>query len=173
MPDVPESHTDLLDAKFATLATVGRDGRPQMTEVWFLHDNGDLKISLNGSRQKTKNLRQNPAVSLLVLDLANPFRYLEVRGDATVVPDDDYAFADRCRGEVRRRPASPRRARRPPGRRHDRADPSPRGRHEPLGAGRRPERPGPERPGPERLGPERLGPERLGAWVSTGQRGAC
>ena len=66
-----------------------------MTEVWFLHDDGDLKISLNGSRQKTKNLRQNPAVSLLVLDLANPFRYLEVRGDATVAPDDDYAFADR------------------------------------------------------------------------------
>ena len=95
MPEVPESHADLLDAKFATLATVGADGRPQMTEVWFLHDDGDLKISLNGSRQKTKNLRQNPAVSLLVLDLANPFRYLEVRGDATVAPDDDYAFADR------------------------------------------------------------------------------
>jgi hypothetical protein len=29
----------------------------------------------------------------MILDLANPYRYLTVRGRATVEPDDDYAFA--------------------------------------------------------------------------------
>jgi hypothetical protein len=30
-----------------------------------------------------------------VLDLQNPYRYLEVRGRARIDPDDDYAFARR------------------------------------------------------------------------------
>ena len=94
MPEIPASHRDLLDGQFATLATVGPDGRPQVSEVWFLGDGDDVAISLNSSRQKTRNLQANPAASLFLLDLAVPFRYLEIRGDAEVTPDDDYSFAD-------------------------------------------------------------------------------
>ncbi|HEY5428554.1 MAG TPA: PPOX class F420-dependent oxidoreductase [Solirubrobacteraceae bacterium] len=95
MPTFPESHHDLLDAQVATLATIGADGLPQLTEIWFLHEDGELKLSLNTSRIKTRNLRQRPQCSLFVLDLANPYRYLEVRGNAEIEPDDDYAFARR------------------------------------------------------------------------------
>ena len=31
---------------------------------------------------------------MLILDLAMPYRYLEIRGDAEITPDDDYTFAD-------------------------------------------------------------------------------
>ena len=92
---IPESHHDLLESEFATLATVGADGRPQLSEVWFLSDDDSIGISLNTARQKTKNLTQRPACSLLILDLANPYRYLELRGDADLSADNDYAFADR------------------------------------------------------------------------------
>jgi PPOX class probable F420-dependent enzyme len=95
MPAIPASHRDLLDGQFATLGTVGPDGRPQLSEVWFLADGDRVSISLNDSRQKTKNLQANPAASVLLLDLAVPYRYLEIRGDAEITPDDDYAFADR------------------------------------------------------------------------------
>ena len=95
MPEIPASHRDLLDGQFATLATIGPDGRPQVSEVWFLADGDTVAISLNESRQKTRNLRANPAVSVFLLDLAMPYRYLEIRGDAEITPDDDYAFADR------------------------------------------------------------------------------
>jgi PPOX class probable F420-dependent enzyme len=95
MTTIPDSHRDLLDAQVATLATVGGDGRPQLSEVWFLAEDGTVRLSLNTSRQKTKNLRANPACGLLILDLANPYRYLEIRGDAEIEPDPDYAFADR------------------------------------------------------------------------------
>jgi PPOX class probable F420-dependent enzyme len=94
-PSVPSTHADLLDASVATLATVGPDGRPQVSAVWFLNDDGTVKVSLNVGRQKTKNLTANPAVTVFILDLANPARYLEIRGDATLEPDEDYAFADR------------------------------------------------------------------------------
>jgi PPOX class probable F420-dependent enzyme len=95
MPQLPASHRDLLDGDFATLATVGSDGRPQVSEVWFLAEGDDVAISLNSSRQKTRNLQVNPAATLFLLDLAVPFRYLEIRGDAEVTPDDDYSFADK------------------------------------------------------------------------------
>lgn len=95
MTSIPASHADLLEARVATFATVGTDGRPQLTEVWFLAEDGSVALSLNDSRQKTKNLVNHPACSLLILDLANPYRYLELRGDAEISPDDDYAFADR------------------------------------------------------------------------------
>jgi PPOX class probable F420-dependent enzyme len=102
MAEIPPSHRDLLDAQVATLATIGPDGRPQLSAVWFLAEGGaeggvegdTVSISLNDSRQKTKNLVANPAANLFILDLANPYRYLELRGDAEVTPDDDYVFAD-------------------------------------------------------------------------------
>jgi PPOX class probable F420-dependent enzyme len=93
MTTFPESHHDLLDADIATLATIGPNCMPQQTAVWFLHEDGKLKLSLNTSRIKTKNLMKRPQCSLLVLDPAVPQRYLEVRGTPEIEPDDDYAFA--------------------------------------------------------------------------------
>lgn len=93
MPSIPDSHRDLLDTQVASLATIGPDGRPQVSALWFLADGDTLKLSLNTARQKTKNMMERPHATLFLLDLANPARYLEVRGDVTIEPDDDYRFA--------------------------------------------------------------------------------
>ncbi|HEY5390269.1 MAG TPA: PPOX class F420-dependent oxidoreductase [Solirubrobacteraceae bacterium] len=95
MTSFPESHRDLLDATVAALATLRSDGFPQITEVWFLHDEGELRMSLNTSRVKTRNLRTRPQCSIQLLDLSNPDRYLEVRGLARIEDDPDYVFAAR------------------------------------------------------------------------------
>ena len=91
---IPASHRDLLDARVATFATVGVDGYPQLSEVWFLAEDDTIRLSLNSARQKTKNIVRHPACTLFILDLANTYRYLELRADALVEPDDDYRFAD-------------------------------------------------------------------------------
>ena len=91
---IPQSHRDLLESRVAIMATVGPDGRPQVSALWFLAQDGAVKISLNTSRQKAKNLSRNPKVSLVLLDHANPHRYVELRGDAEIEPDSDYKFAD-------------------------------------------------------------------------------
>ena len=91
---IPDSHRDLLDGDFATLATVGEDGYPQVSEVWFLAEGDQVAMSLNTARQKVKNLETEPACTVLLLDLQNPYRYLEIRGTAVVTPDEDWAFAD-------------------------------------------------------------------------------
>ena len=95
MTAFPESHRDLLDGQVASLATIDRGGFPQVTEVWFLLEDDEIKLSLNSARHKTRNLTERPECSLLLLDLENPYRYLEVRGRARVESDDDYAFAEK------------------------------------------------------------------------------
>ena len=95
MPTIPDSHRDLLDTQVASLATIGPDGCPQVSALWFFAEGDTVKLSLNTSRQKTKNLVADPAVTLFILDLHNPARYLEIRGNATVEPDDDYEFASK------------------------------------------------------------------------------
>ncbi len=93
--NIPEDFRDLLTIPCATLATIDPHGRPQLTEVWFLADGDSVALSLNTARQKVKNLMKRPQCALFILDPAGPFRYLELRGDAEITPDDDYEFADK------------------------------------------------------------------------------
>jgi PPOX class probable F420-dependent enzyme len=94
MTTFPESHQDLLKADVAMLATIGPDGYPQVTALWFLFDDdGAIKLSLNTTRQKVKNLQVHPECTFFILDTANPYRTLEVRARAEITPDPKYTFA--------------------------------------------------------------------------------
>jgi PPOX class probable F420-dependent enzyme len=95
MTTIPDSHRDLLNAQVAVLGTIGASGRPQLSALWFLAEDDTVKLSLNTARQKVKNLQANPACSLLIFDEKSPYRYLELRGDAEITPDDDYSFANK------------------------------------------------------------------------------
>ncbi|HEX6819777.1 MAG TPA: PPOX class F420-dependent oxidoreductase [Ktedonobacterales bacterium] len=96
MASVPASHRDLLHNEVAVLATIGSGGFPQVTALWFLADEeGTVRLSLNTSRQKVKNLRKHPDCTLFLLDRANPYRTLEMRARAEIQPDPEYAFADK------------------------------------------------------------------------------
>ena len=94
MMTIPDSHRDLLTGQVAVLGTIGASGRPQLSGVWFLAEGDTVRLSLNTVRQKVKNLQANPKVSLLIFDNP-PYRYIELRGDAEIAPDDDYEFADK------------------------------------------------------------------------------
>lgn len=83
------------------LTTVGGDGLPQSTAVWFLvDDDGTVKTSILTSRQKYKNLARHPEATLFILDPANPYRTLEIRAEVELTPDPDKTllpkFAERC-----------------------------------------------------------------------------
>ena len=92
--EVPDSHRHLLDTYTAILATNGPDGLPQVTAIAFYHDKEDdlVKISLNDTRQKSKNLRRDPRATFFILDPDNPLRTLEIRATAEVIPDPDKSF---------------------------------------------------------------------------------
>jgi PPOX class probable F420-dependent enzyme len=103
---IPYSHRDLLDQQTGVLATVGGDGRPQQSVVWFLASEVDgetvVQISLHTDRQKTRNLRARPVIGLVVVDPATSMRYIEVRGDAQIADDVGYVFCRSGGRQVRR-----------------------------------------------------------------------
>jgi PPOX class probable F420-dependent enzyme len=76
-----DNYRDILDKKsFAHIATVGKDGTPQVTPVWVDFDNGLIRFNTARGRVKERNLRANPKVTLAVQDPDNPYRYIQIRG---------------------------------------------------------------------------------------------
>src|SRR6516164_868666 len=76
---IPDKYLDLFQKRaFANLATLMPDGTPQVTPVWVDWDGTHVLINSARGRQKDKNMQQNAAVSMSILDPDNPYRYLEV-----------------------------------------------------------------------------------------------
>lgn len=91
MPIIPEKFLDLFapDKKaFADLATVMPDGSPQVTPVWFDYENGKIRVNTARGRVKDKNMSMNTRVALAILDPANPYRHIQVRGRVIHVTEE-------------------------------------------------------------------------------------
>jgi PPOX class probable F420-dependent enzyme len=74
-------YRDIFDKQaFAHLATVNRDGTPQVTPVWCDFDGTHIRINTARGRVKDRNLRADPRVALSVQDPDNAYRYVQVRG---------------------------------------------------------------------------------------------
>lgn len=79
------AHRDFLTSHgLASLATLKRDGRPQLSQVSYHFDPGadTFRVSITGTRAKFKNLRRDPRATLLVA--GGRWEYLVVDGDATL-----------------------------------------------------------------------------------------
>lgn len=89
----PEFRPLLEQPNTAVLVTLGPDGSPHASPVWFRLDGSRVLVSTTDDRQKFRNVSRDPRVALTVFDPASPLRYVEVRGRVTVSADPD--------GEVR------------------------------------------------------------------------
>ena len=82
MPEtIPASFLDLFQKRaFAHLGTLMPNGRPQVTPVWCDFDGTFVLFNTAKGRQKDRNIRRDPRVSLSIMDPDNAYRYLEIRG---------------------------------------------------------------------------------------------
>ena len=64
----------------AVTVTLMRDGQPQALPTWIDTDGDHLLVNTEPQRQKAKNVRRDPRVTVLIVDKANPFDFVEVRG---------------------------------------------------------------------------------------------
>ena len=81
----------MLDAPYGVLTAPRARRLPQSTMVTFLADDDPMKLSLNTSRRKARNLMARPRAALLVPNSASPYRTLEIRGDVETTPDTTIA----------------------------------------------------------------------------------
>lgn len=92
---IPEQYTDLLQAAaLAHVATIGPNGEPQSSPLWFGWDGEFLRFAqLVGADRKRRNLEREPRVAVSIVDPADIYRYVEVRGTVErIEPDVDMAF---------------------------------------------------------------------------------
>jgi PPOX class probable F420-dependent enzyme len=81
MPAIPEQYNDIFQKKaFAQLATIMPDGTPQVSPVWFEFDGQNIVINSAKGHVKDQNMRRDPRVGLDIVDPANPYRHLSIRG---------------------------------------------------------------------------------------------
>ncbi len=91
MKSIPKSHMDLIkDEKkaIAYLATIMKDGSPQVTPVWFNADGDYLLINSAEGRIKDRNIRTRPEIALVIVDSDDPYRYLQLRGKVVEITTD-------------------------------------------------------------------------------------
>jgi PPOX class probable F420-dependent enzyme len=70
--------------KQAVIATIRRDGRPQLSNVIVVYREGDLWVSLTETRAKYHNMLRDPRVTLLI-NGDSFWQYLAVDGSARFV----------------------------------------------------------------------------------------
>jgi PPOX class probable F420-dependent enzyme len=76
-----ENIVQLFDGKsFAFLATVKKDGSPQVTPTWIDRDNDIILINTAKGRQKHKNVTRDPRVSISLVDDQNPYSMVTISG---------------------------------------------------------------------------------------------
>lgn len=86
---IPSDLKDLLQTTtLADIATLGPEGEPQVTPVWFGWDGEVIKFSTLRGRQKERNIERDPRIAVLIVDPSNPYRYIEIRGTVARIEDD-------------------------------------------------------------------------------------
>lgn len=81
------------DKAFVSLATINADGSPQSTVHWVARDGDDLLLSTVRGRRHANNVERDPRVSVLLI-APDPYKYLEVRGTATVTEEGGRELID-------------------------------------------------------------------------------
>jgi PPOX class probable F420-dependent enzyme len=86
---IPDGIKDILNKPgYAHLATLMKDGSPQVTPVWYDFDGTHIRINTAKGRLKDKNMRRDKQVALSIQDPDNPYRYLAIRGDVDEITEN-------------------------------------------------------------------------------------
>jgi len=78
------------------IATVMKDGSPQVSPVWANYDDGHVLVNTAEGRIKHKNILRDPRVAVSVVSQDNPLDMTTIRGTVTeLIPDYNYSHADK------------------------------------------------------------------------------
>ncbi|HUT06660.1 MAG TPA: PPOX class F420-dependent oxidoreductase [Nitrosopumilaceae archaeon] len=84
------------DKNLVFIATIMKDGSPQLSPVWANFEDGYIMVNTAEGRIKHKNVINDPRVAVSVVAKNNPLDMTTIRGKVVeMIPDYDYKHADR------------------------------------------------------------------------------
>ncbi|KIA59610.1 PPOX class F420-dependent oxidoreductase [Nocardia vulneris] len=82
-------------SRIATLATLGKDGRPHLTAMWYALLDGEIWFETKTKSQKAVNLRRDPRITCMIEagQTYDQLRGVAIEGRAEIIDDPDQLFA--------------------------------------------------------------------------------
>ena len=82
--EIDDSIIQLLTGKnFAFVATLMKDGSPQITPTWIDFEVDTILINTAEGRTKQKNVSRDQRVAISIVDQNNPYNMVTIRGKVT------------------------------------------------------------------------------------------
>ncbi|NGO41776.1 PPOX class F420-dependent oxidoreductase [Streptomyces ureilyticus] len=90
-PPLPEAAVAMLKKPNpAVIATVRSDGQPVSTATWYLwEDDGRVLVNMDEGRKRLDHMRNDPRVTLTVLDEGNWYTHITLIGRVVEIRDDE------------------------------------------------------------------------------------
>jgi PPOX class probable F420-dependent enzyme len=89
----------------SVIATAAPDGAPVTVATWYVWENGRVLVSMDDSRARLEHIRNDPRVSLTVLNGDSWYQSIGLRGHVVSLEDDaGLADIDRISTHYRGRP---------------------------------------------------------------------
>ncbi len=90
LADLGSVHRALLtEPVTATLATMNKNGHPQLTAIWVSDDGERIDLNTARGRLKERNLRARPDASLCLLDPNDPYHFMTINGTVDEIIEED------------------------------------------------------------------------------------
>jgi PPOX class probable F420-dependent enzyme len=114
-PPLPEAVVAMLrKPNPAVIATLRSDGQPVSAATWYLWDDGRVLVNMDEGRKRLDHIRNDPRVTLTVLDESGWYTHVTLIGRVAEIRDDEgladidrlsthylgHAYAGRKRGRV-------------------------------------------------------------------------
>jgi PPOX class probable F420-dependent enzyme len=81
----------LQEQRFAVLATLNKDGSPQLTTMWYLLEGDTIMMNTKAGRVKDLNMKRDPRISICV---ENGYTYVTISGIVEMNEDQETAHYD-------------------------------------------------------------------------------
>jgi PPOX class probable F420-dependent enzyme len=88
----------LQEQRFAVLATLNKDGSPQLTTMWYLLEGDTIMMNTKEGRIKDLNMKRDPRIAICVED---GYNFITISGTVTMNYDQETAHQDIYRLAVR------------------------------------------------------------------------
>src|SRR3954462_5639752 len=89
-PPLPAELQAMLDnPNPAVIGTVAPDGAPNTVATWYVWEDGRALVNMDEGRRRLEYLRDDPRVSLTVLDGDEGYRHIPLHGRVTLEDDAD------------------------------------------------------------------------------------
>jgi PPOX class probable F420-dependent enzyme len=105
-PPIPADLEAVLSvANPAIIGTVRPDGQPVTVATWYLYENGRVLVNMDAGRKRLAYLREDPRVSLTVLDGDDWYSHISLQGRIGEFAEDlDLSDIDRLSRHYRDQP---------------------------------------------------------------------